>query len=225
MEYVVLHISHGTACKRRPAYKMTATTITINNTGNPSSTARNERDWLTNPTNPRQASFHIAVDERQAIECPLNENAWHAGDGSGNNSGNRTSIGIEICNSGNYAKTLDNAAELVAKMLKERSWGTDRLRRHFDWSGKICPRFMYDGGRWIGWKAFITSVDAKLNQKEDVKLTEEVRINVNGKKVGVGGVEAGIRKVPIRLVAEALGMNIAWDATTKTVNITTKEAV
>ncbi len=96
---------------------MNASTITIHNTGNPSSTARNERAWLTNPTNTRTASYHIVIDEREAIEClPLNENAWHSGDGSGATSGNRTSIGVEICESGNYAKTLDNAATLVAAM-------------------------------------------------------------------------------------------------------------
>ncbi|WP_314587937.1 N-acetylmuramoyl-L-alanine amidase [Paenibacillus terrigena] len=226
MEYVVSHIPQGTACNRRSAYKMIPTTITIHNTGNPSSTARNERDWLTNPSNARQASFHIVVDERQAIECiPLIENAWHAGDGSGVNSGNRTSIGIEICESGNYAKTLDNAAELVAKMLKERGWGTDRLRRHFDWSGKICPRLMYDGGNWTGWKTFVASVDAKLKPKEDVRMPEEVAVQVDGKKVGVGEIKDGVTKVPVRLVAEAFGANVLWDAKTRTVNITKKEAV
>jgi N-acetylmuramoyl-L-alanine amidase CwlA len=205
---------------------MTATTITIHNTGNPSSTAANERTWLTNPTNLRQASFHIAVDEREAVECiPLNENAWHAGDGSSAKSGNRTSIGIEICESGNYAKTLDNAATLVASMLKERGWGVDRLRRHFDWSGKICPRLMYDGGKWTGWIAFKASVQAKLNNAEkavnDVNKDVKVCIVVNGKKIADGVLDAGTTYTPARAVAEALGAKVTWDAKTKTVNIET----
>ncbi|WP_260399917.1 N-acetylmuramoyl-L-alanine amidase family protein, partial [Peribacillus simplex] len=100
----------GTACNRRPGFAMSPTTITIHNTANEKSSAANERAWLTNQSNKVQASYHIVVDEREAIECiPLNENAWHAGDGSGSASGNRTSIGIEICESGNYAKTIDNA--------------------------------------------------------------------------------------------------------------------
>lgn len=171
MNYVVDHIPTSTPNNRRPANKMTATTITIHNTGNPSSTARNERSWLTNPSNTRTASYHIVVDDREAIEClPLDENAWHAGDGNGD--GNMRSIGIEICESGDYAKTLDNAAELVAKMLKERGWGTDKLRRHYDWSGKICPRLMYDSGKWLGWRAFVLSVESKLKAKEVVKVPE-----------------------------------------------------
>ena len=40
----------------------------------------------------------------------------------GTGRGNRKSIGIEICESGDRQKTLQNAAELVAKLLKERGW-------------------------------------------------------------------------------------------------------
>ncbi|MGO4375843.1 N-acetylmuramoyl-L-alanine amidase family protein, partial [Paenibacillus sp. MCAF20] len=144
VNYIVDHIPLNTSFNRRPAHPMLQpTTITVHNTGNPTSTARNERDWLTNPSNNRTASYHIVIDEHQAIECiPLSENSWHAGDGSVPASGNRTSISIEICESGDYAQTLDHAAELIAKLLAERGWGIDRFRRHFDWSGKICPRLM-----------------------------------------------------------------------------------
>lgn len=157
---------------------MNATTLTIHNTGNPTSTVQNERDWLTNPENTRTASFHIGVGENEVVEClPLNENAWHSGDGNSLTSGNRSSIGIEICESGNYAKTLNNAVELVAKMLKERGWGIDKLRRHWDWARpsdgyrKICPRLMYDDGKWTGWIEFKKRVNDILNPKiEPVKL-------------------------------------------------------
>ena len=95
---------------------MTPQYITIHSTGNTKSTARNERDWLTNPTNGRQASWHICVDEKEAIEAiPLNEVAWHAGDGRG--PGNMSSFSIEFCESGDRHKTLLNAAEFGAKIL------------------------------------------------------------------------------------------------------------
>lgn len=228
MNYRKDYIPKGTASNRRPGLAMTASTITIHNTGNPSSFAANERAWLTNPSNARTASFHIAVDEREAVECiPLNENAWHSGDGSGAKSGNRTSIGIEICESGNYAKTLDNAATLVASMLKERGWGVDRLRRHYDWSGKICPRLMYDGGAWTGWGLFKAAVQAKLNEKvadANVKKDVIVSVVVNGKKIADGVLDGGTTYTPARAVAEALGAKVSWDAKTKTVTIT-KEGV
>lgn len=228
MKYRKDHIPKGTAFNRRPANVMNATTITIHNTGNEKSSAANERAWLTNPSNARQASFHIVIDEREAIECiPLSENAWHSGDGSGASSGNRTSIGIEICESGNYAKTLDNATGLVASMLKERGWGVDRLRRHYDWSGKICPRLMFDGGTWTGWVLFKAAVQAKLNEGKadaDVKKDVTVSVVVNGKKVSDGVLDGGTTYTPARAVAEALGAKVTWDAKTKTVTIT-KEGV
>lgn len=221
------YIPKTTACNRRPGYAMSATTITIHNTGNPASSAANERAWLTNPTNARQASFHIVVDEREAIEClPLTENAWHSGDGSGAKSGNRTSIGVEICESGNYAKTLDNAASLVASMLKERGWGVDRLRRHYDWSGKICPRLMYDSGKWTGWTAFKALVEAKLNpiKQEAVDvIVNKANVVFNGCKTKDGVLIDGAVYVPLREMSDQFGAAIAWDNVTKTATIT-KEA-
>jgi len=163
MNYIIDHIPRSTPCNRRPGVPMTPQYITIHSTGNPKSTARNERAWLTNPSNAVTASYHIVVDEKEAIEVlPLNEVAWHAGDG-GNGTGNRKSIGIEICESGDRAKTLANAVRLVAKLLKERGWGVDRLKRHYDWSKKICPRIFYDNGRWTGWEQFKDAVQREIS--------------------------------------------------------------
>lgn len=220
MIYRKEHIPKGTACNRRPAIFMEATTLTIHNTGNEESSAANERGWLTNASNKRQASFHIVVDEREAIECiPLNECAWHAGDGSGAKSGNRTSIGIELCESGDYAKTLDNAVKLVAQMLRERVWGVDRLRRHWDWSGKICPRLMYDGGKWTGWNEFKVRVAAELANKGDDDL-EKAKVYVNGEKIEDGFILEGRVYVPLRAVGEALGAKVGWDNKEKIATLT-----
>lgn len=162
MNYIIDHIPRTTPHNRRPGVPMKPEFITIHSTGNPSSTARNERGWLTNPSNTRTASWHICVDEKEAVEAiPLNEVTWHAGDGNGQ--GNRASIGIEICESGDRAKTLANAVRLVVKLLKERGWGVDRLRRHYDWSGKVCPRIFYDGGKWAGWEQFKRDVAKELS--------------------------------------------------------------
>ncbi|AIQ13622.1 N-acetylmuramoyl-L-alanine amidase [Paenibacillus durus] len=227
MNYRKDYIPKTTACNRRPGLAMTAQTITIHNTGNPSSSAAGERAWLANGSNTRQASFHIVIDSAEAIEAiPLNECAWHAGDGSGLRSGNRTSIGVEICESGDYAKTLDNAATLVAGMLKERGWGVDRLRRHYDWSGKVCPRLMYDGGKWTGWAEFKAKVDAILNVKEiddDVKV-DKANVKINGVKSKGGVLIDGTVYVPLREVADKLGAAIAWDNVSKTASVTTIKA-
>lgn len=225
------HISQSTPYNRRPGIAMTPTTITIHNTGNLSSTAANERAWLTNPTNTRTASYHIVIDAIEAIEVlPLNETAWHAGDGSKATSGNRTSIGIEICErntlTGEYAQTLRNAVELVAKLLAANNWGVDRLRRHYDWSGKNCPRLMNQDGKWTGWKQFVQQVDARLLELKATKSTKtspnnEATVIVNGKQLPQKGeVKAGVTYVPIRAVAEALGAMVKWNSSTQTVTVT-----
>ena len=228
--YVVDHIPKTTGYNRRPGIALAATTLTIHNNANPTSTARNERVWLTNPSNNRTASYHIAIDERGAIEVlPLTEVGWHAGDGSGSASGNRTSIGIEICESGNYEKTLTNAVSLIAKMLHERGWDTTRLRRHYDWSGKNCPRLMNVDGKWSGWVTFVARVKAELATLKGAEMVSksetyvEVTVRVNGKDVGERGeLKAGVTRVPVRKVAEAFGANVKWDSKTQTVDIITK---
>lgn len=165
MEYKINHIPIDTPHNRRPQLPMKPEYITIHSTGNPNSNAEGERGWLTNPRNNRTASYHIVVDDKQAIEClPLDEVSWNAGDGY-NGTGNRKSISIEICESGDRIKTIQNAIKLVSKLLKERGWGIDRLKRHFDWSGKICPRIMAKDN-WDNWNGFVNEVKKEINGKE-----------------------------------------------------------
>jgi N-acetylmuramoyl-L-alanine amidase len=158
MNYRQDHIPKS--ANRRPGRAMKPQYLTIHSTGNPSSTARNERGWLTNPSNNRTASWHIVVDEREAIEAiPLTEVAYHAGTAAGNS----TSIGLEICESGNREKTLAHAAEVAASILKKYGWGVDRLRRHYDWSKKNCPRIL-SANNWAGWEQFKKQVQEELNK-------------------------------------------------------------
>jgi len=162
MNYIIDHIPRTTPYNRRPGLAMVPQYITIHSTGNPNSIAQDERGWLINPKNDRTASWHICVDEKEAVEAiPLNEVAWHAGDGV-KGTGNRASIAIEICESGNRQKTLENTIQLVAKILKERGWNTNKLRRHYDWSGKSCPRILM-ANNWAGWEQFKRNVQKELS--------------------------------------------------------------
>lgn len=133
----ILKDSNGNSMlPRRTGKKLSSTTITVHSTGNNSSTAKNEMSWLINPDNRRKASFHIVVDEKEAIEViSLKEIALHCGNTTGNNS----SIGVEIYHSGNREKNLKNAIQLTAKLLQDRKWNTKQLKRHKDWAAKECP--------------------------------------------------------------------------------------
>lgn len=189
MNYIIDHIPKSKT--KRPRTKIVPEYITIHSTGNPNSTARNERGWLTNPSNTRTASWHIVIDEKEAIEAiPLDEIAYHAG----NRNGNNKSIGIEICESGNRQKTLDNAVKLVAKMLYERGWGVDKLRRHYDWSGKNCPRIL-NRNNWQGWNKFIFDVKKELillKQGKEVNLVDKNKPSGWAKEAWEWAKKAGI---------------------------------
>ena len=161
--YNINHIPTNTQNNKRPCHVMKPEFITIHSTANPNSTALNERLWLTNPSNTRTASWHIVVDDKGAIEAiPLNEVAWHAGDGR-YGTGNRSSISIEICESGDRGRTLNNAAIITAKLLKRYGLKVDRLMRHYDWSGKNCPRIM-SSNNWEGWESFKKLIQRKLEE-------------------------------------------------------------
>ncbi|MCY8979241.1 N-acetylmuramoyl-L-alanine amidase [Bacillus halotolerans] len=135
---------------------MKAEYITIHNTANDASAA-NEISYMKN--NSSSTSFHFAVDDKQVIQgIPTNRNAWHTGDGT-NGTGNRKSIGVEICYSksggARYKAAEKLAIKFVAQLLKERGWGIDRVRKHQDWNGKYCPHRILSEGRWDQVKAAI----------------------------------------------------------------------
>ncbi|MED4302248.1 MULTISPECIES: N-acetylmuramoyl-L-alanine amidase [Bacillus subtilis group] len=137
---------------------MTAEYITIHNTYNDASAA-NEVSYMIGNTS--STSFHFAVDDKEVRQgIPTDRNAWHTGDGT-NGTGNRKSIGVEICYSksggAKYYAAEKLAIKFVAQLLKERGWGVDRVRKHQDWSGKYCPHRILDEGRWNEVKAAIAA--------------------------------------------------------------------
>ena len=142
-------------------YSMDPQYITIHNTANSASADAEVRYMISNNN---QVSYHVCVDEREVIQAiPFNRNAWHAGDG-GSGTGNRKSIGIEIARSTGDANLFEqaerNCAAYVAKLLKERGWGIDRVKRHKDWSGKNCPHKTMEKG----WQRFLNMIQAELNK-------------------------------------------------------------
>ena len=151
-------------------YAMTPEYVTVHNTGNTAS-ARNEATYHNN--NNAQVSYHVAIDDKEAIQLiPFNRNAWHAGDGA-NGTGNRKSIGIEICysmdngysgaKSERYKKAEDNAALYIAHVLKQYGWGMDRLKRHYDWSGKDCPHKMHATNSYQAFRNLVKKYLDELN--------------------------------------------------------------
>lgn len=164
--------------KQRPGYAMTPLYITIHSTGNPASTAQNEADYVCyNST--RQASYHYVCDDTDIIQVlPVNEIGWHAGDG-GSGTGNRKSVAIEICESGNRKKAVDNAVWLTKELMRDLNIDKSHIKQHHDWSKKDCPRilrnpaYVKDG---IDWDYFLVQLDAKTEEKEEEMTQEELEV-------------------------------------------------
>jgi len=153
----------------KATYPMTPEYITIHNTANDAS-AINEIAFMTRNT--AATSYHVAIDNKHAVQAiPFTRSSWHAGDGEG--SGNRESIGIEICysNSGGqkYMDAETNAIDYIARLLKQYGWGIERVKWHRDWSGKNCPHRIIDEGRMTTVRNAIIKRLAELNNQTPPK--------------------------------------------------------
>ena len=115
----------------------------------------------------RGASAHVFVDSKQILQVvKFDDISWHCGDGHGKNGiWNSNSIGVEICinSDGDYSKTLIKTIDLVIYLMKTYKIDINHVVRHFDASGKICPRGM-SRNDWSGWKHFMNRVKNKLNE-------------------------------------------------------------
>lgn len=191
----------------RPGGNFKKTSVTIHSTGNLTSTPEGERKWLDNVTNKRSASWHYVVGEGVVIQAiPDNETAWHCGNSTGNNH----SIGIEIVESGNRAKVLMTAAEFTAELLKKYGWGIDKLKRHYDWTGKNCPRILIDKTYIkdnLNWQWFLKTVSAFLADR-----TEKIKVIVDGKEIEVERIlQDGYNFVKLRDIADICGFDISYN--------------
>lgn len=136
--------------KIRPQHKMKPRDVVIHNTGNPSRGANAEMHnrYIHNmagyePKDTAHVSWHLSVDDKFIYQhIPFDESAWHTGDGSSKDSGNRNGIGIEICENPdmNYKQAEENAIALAVHLMKTFNIGIANVRPHQFYSGKYCPR-------------------------------------------------------------------------------------
>nr|WGE00944.1 N-acetylmuramoyl-L-alanine amidase [Bacillus velezensis] len=149
----------------RPGYAMNPAYITVHNTANTArrANATMHARYEKNPETP--TSWHFTVDDKEIYQhLPLNENGWHAGDGNG--TGNRKSIGIEICENsdGDFEKAVANAQWLIKKLMKEQGISLANVVPHQHWSGKYCPHKPLD--RWDSFKAGISGAPSSPAKTE-----------------------------------------------------------
>jgi len=230
--------------RNRPARANPMNFITIHETGNTraGANARAHGSYLrSDAAANRPVSWHYTTDDRETVQhLPENEDAFHAGDGSGN--GNRQSIGIEICvnSDGNFRKAIERTAVLVADICRRRNISIENIRQHFNWSRKNCPQNIR-AGRPITWAVFLDLVRTALNAQtvtappvpsppEPTQPTSTVNIALAQHLATVPAVKVGGRwlwditlhdgstaQVRLRDVLESLGYQVAWDEETGTI--------
>lgn len=206
----------------RPGTRISPTSVTIHNTGNPNSTAQNNRDYFSNHPDAKVSS-HWVVDDKEAIQCiPENEMSWHAGPEA-----NRQSISIEVCEFTDpvrHEKAYLNAVKLSAEILRRYGWGVDRLTTHQRWTGKYCPWHILPI-----WDKFVADVQAELTPPKKRLPPKPKKIEptlVHDEESGTtlpAYVIDGTTYAPVRAIAEAVGRTVVWDA--KTNETTIKKAM
>lgn len=159
MTYIKQQLLNSNMYQYKCPYSMKPVGICIHNTWNDAS-AQNEITNMTKESNKSQVSFHIAVDDMEAIQgIPFNRNAWASGDGA-NGIGNRRYIHVEICYSKSggtrFEEAEKRASKVVAELLKQYGWTTANVKAHRNFANKNCPHR-------TDMNNFIRMVDSEMN--------------------------------------------------------------
>ena len=141
--------------------------IVVHYTANKNDTARGNATYFQNRI--VEASAHFFVDENEIWQSvPDNYEAWAVG--GKNNRGryygkctNNNSISVELCNSVDFVpeKTADLARQLIKNLMKKYNVPVSRVIRHYDVTGKICPKPLVDDGAWQNFKGGLVEVRYK----------------------------------------------------------------
>ena len=177
IDYIVIHYTAGSTSR----------------TG----TAKNVAGDFANPS--RGASADFIVDDSTIVQYNpdiKNRYCWHCGDNKNPYSmggkfygkcGNANSIGIEICctnpcwkdtepaNTKAWSFTdsvINKAVELTKYLMQTYNISAERVIRHYDVSGKLCPGIIgwnEDSGNVTEWKHFKERISGGTTPKTDDK--------------------------------------------------------
>ncbi len=128
--------------------------IVIHYVGNPGSTAQQNHDWYENPASEVSSHFLVGL-EGEIIQCiPLDEYS------SASNHRNQDTISIEVCHPDDSGKFTDTTyaslVRLTAWLLEVCGLKTEAVIRHYDITGKECPRYYVKNED--SWDAFLNDV-------------------------------------------------------------------
>ena len=127
----------------------------------------------------RHASAHIFVDDDSCTQSvPDGYVAWSVGGKKYSNTNgakfygkatNSNTLNIEMCDTdrnGRYeatAKTQENTIEIVREKMAKYNIPIERVIRHYDVTGKLCPAYFVDEDAWKAFKAKITGSNVSID--------------------------------------------------------------
>lgn len=137
----------------RPGQTRKIEYIVIHETGNSGTNANaaSHNQYLHKVSTTEALSWHYTVDDSSIYKhLPDTEIGFHAGDKLVQDGGNLNGIGIEMCINpeNNYEQTLLNTAALVRYLMDAYNLDIKQVKKHEDFSGKICPEGLIQSGRW-----------------------------------------------------------------------------
>lgn len=134
--------------------------VVVHYTANPGSTAQNNRDYFESlkDTQDNQVSSNFVIGmEGEIIQCiPTSEIAYAS------NSRNNDTVSIECCHpdeTGAFTEaTYDSLVKLVAFLCGKFNLSTEDVIRHYDVTGKECPKYFVDHEeQWQEFKAQVAN--------------------------------------------------------------------
>lgn len=191
-------------------------------------TAKNNVDYFASQKLSASATYF--VDEKSIWQCVEDYNkAWHCGGGLQGSGGhaffkkctNSNSIGIEMCckktSSGQWyfePATVENTVELTRYLMQKYNIPADRVIRHYDVTGKICPEpYVRNEQAWNDFKNML---------KEDETMNSQERAKFNALVEAVEGLTGKVDKLTNKMVYAWVDDNMpewARPTITKLVNL------
>lgn len=151
--------------------------IVVHYTANKGDTAKNNADYFARATT--KTSAHYFVDEKEVWQSVREKDtAYHCGADTYKHPfcRNGNSIGVEMClldKSGNIRPgTIDTALSVVRQLMAAYDIPIERVLRHYDVTGKNCPRPMVENPQlWEDFKKELEGVDTMLDYPEWARKT------------------------------------------------------
>ena len=174
-----MNIANKYITNNRPYKKRAKTTaIAVHYVGNPNTSAEANRNYFQNNNDDVSSNYIIGLNGEIICCIPDEEVAWCTCEA------NAYSVSIENCHPDSTGKfnnkTYNSLVELCAYLCKKYKLDETDLIRHYDVTGKVCPKGFVpknkggsDDNSNTAWKKFKADVKAKLGGTDVSKPTSK----------------------------------------------------